>query len=485
MKEEIVTRFAPSPTGYIHLGNVRSAIYPYLIAKQAGGKFILRIEDTDQARFVEGATELIEETLSWLGMKWDEGPEVGGEHGPYFQSERREIYKKWAMKLISAGRAYVDDTPEEEIQKYREECNARKVPFLYRNFRPEKLKFEWVEGKPIRFLSDPKRREWKDEVMGELSAGPEVQDDIILIKKDGLPTYNFAHIVDDAEMGVTHIVRGVEYLSSMPNYLAIYEALGLPRPKFVSLPHVLAPTGNKKLSKRDGAKSVTGYRADGILSEAMLNYLCCLGWNDGTEQEIYTMDELVSRFSVEKIQNSGARFDETKLLWYSGQWIRKIFDERGVDALYLRTEGFWPEEAEGASEEYKKQVLSIIYDRLRVLGDLKTMTGYFFRDPEIKIEMIENNKFVKKMSELERALSLRKTAEILGEIEEWNAENIQAGLNRALEETGRKPAELFSLVRISLSFAEFSPALNLTMEVLGRETSLARIRKVITAISNE
>ena len=204
-----VTRFAPSPTGYIHIGNVRSAIYPYLVARQTGGKMILRIEDTDRERYVEGATELIEDTLKWLGLDWDEGPLVGGPNEPYFQSERKELYLKWAMRLIESGRAYADPTPTEQIEKYRKECAENKQPFLYRNYRPKEVT-EWKPGVPIRFLTMPCEYHWHDEVMGDMHAGPEALDDIILIKKDGYPTYNFAHIVDDAEMGVTHVMRGVE-----------------------------------------------------------------------------------------------------------------------------------------------------------------------------------------------------------------------------------------------------------------------------------
>lgn len=476
-----ITRFAPSPTGYIHIGNVRSAIYPYLVARQTGGKMILRIEDTDRERYVEGATELIEDTLEWLGLDWDEGPIVGGPNTPYFQSERKELYLEWAKRLIASGRAYADPTPSEKINEYREKCNAEKVPFLYRNFRPENPP-EWEPGMPIRFKAEPKEYTWTDVVMGEMHSGPEVLDDIILIKKDGYPTYNFAHIVDDAEMGVTHVMRGVEYLSSTPNYLALYEALGLERPQLVSLPHILAPNGNKKLGKRDGAKSVTEYRDDGILAEAMLNYLACLGWNDGTEQEIYTKDELIEKFSLNRIQNSGARYDEVKLLWMNGQWIRRIFDEQGARALYERTTGFWPEVAENSSEEYRVKVLSIIYDRLKTLSDLKTMTGYFFEDPEIDTAMIKDNKFLKKMSESEIEDLLKKSIAKLTAVENWDAENLQNALNELLAETGKKPAELFSLIRISLSFAPFSPALNLTMEVLGRETSLARLNEVTRSL---
>ena len=476
-----VTRFAPSPTGYIHIGNVRSAIYPYLLAEQTHGKMILRIEDTDRGRFVEGATELIEDTLKWLGLDWDEGPIVGGPHAPYFQSERKPIYHEYALKLIKSGRAYADPTPPEQIDVYRQECAKNKTPFLYRNYRPEETP-EWQPGIPLRFKADPKDRNWHDEIMGDMHAGPEVQDDIILIKKDGYPTYNFAHIVDDAEMGVTHVMRGVEYLSSTPNYLALYEALGLECPKLVSLPHILAPQGNKKLGKRDGAKSVTEYRDDGVLPEAMLNYLACLGWNDGTEKEIYTKEELIKAFSLDRIQTSGARYDETKLLWLNGQWLRRIFDENGADALFSRTEGFWPESAASATDEYKLKVLSIIYDRLKTLSDLRTMTNYFFEDPTIDLDMLIKNKFLKKLSESELESLLKQTNAELSTLKTWDADSLQNALNQLLSQTGKKPAELFSLIRIAVSFAPFSPALNLTLETLGREVSLARLNAVAEAI---
>ena len=478
---ETITRFAPSPTGYIHIGNVRSAIYPYLLARQQNGKMILRIEDTDRARYVEGATELIEDTLKWLGLDWDEGPIVGGPHQPYFQSERMDVYHAWAQKLINSGRAYADPTSPEQIEAYRHECTKQKKPFLYRNFRPDHTP-EWKPGIPLRFKTDPKEYQWHDEVMGDMHAGPEVLDDIILIKKDGYPTYNFAHIVDDAEMGVTYVMRGVEYLSSTPNYLALYEALGLIRPKLVSLPHILAPQGNKKLGKRDGAKSVTEYRDDGVLAEAMLNYLACLGWNDGTEQEIYTKEELIERFSLDRIQNSGARYDETKLLWLNGQWIRRIFDEQGAEALYARTKGFWPETAKKHDDEYKIQVLSIIYDRLKTLSDLRDMTEYFFADPRIDLEMITRNKFLKKLSESELETLLKQAIAKLSMLKSWDANTLQESLNELLVITDKKPAELFSLIRLAISYAPFSPALNLTMEVLGRETTLARLNATARSI---
>lgn len=520
---QAITRFAPSPTGYIHIGNVRSAIYPWLLARQTGGKFILRIEDTDRERYVADATERILDTLRWLGLEWNEGPltadgnQQQGDHGPYFQSERREIYHEWARKLIAAGRAYADPTPPEQINAYREADRAAGRAFLYRHHRPENLRLEWQPGTPLRFLADPQPRHWHDAVMGDLSAGPEVQDDIILIKADGLPTYNFAHIVDDALMGVTHVIRGNEYLSSMPNYLAIYEALGLELPIFVSLPHILAPTGNKKLSKRDGAKSVTDYRTDGILPEAMLNFLTCLGWNDGSEQEIYTREELIAKFSLDHIQNSGARFDEAKLLWLNGQWLRRLATENlqklgshpdaetlarlarnqipgsdlatpaGIDALYVRTADFWPTTAISEPDAYKKQVLTIIYDRLKTLSDLRTMTTYFFADPEINLELLTGNKFLKNFSEAELAQLLNQAYAALAALppSDWQAAPLQAALDQLLTASGRKPAELFSLIRLALSFAPFSPALNLTLAVLGRERSLARLKATASALTND
>ena len=489
--KKTITRFAPSPTGYIHIGNVRSAIYPYLIARQNHGTFILRIEDTDQARYVEGATELIEDTLNWLGLEWDEGPIVGGPNAPYFQTERKAHYLEWAKKLILAGRAYVDPTPSDQIDQYRAADQANKVPYLYRNHRPATATKTPAEnlamlglGHPIRFKTIPKDYQWHDEVMGDLKTGPEVCDDIILIKKDGLPTYNFAHIIDDTEMGVTHIARGVEYLSSMPNYLALYEALNIDRPLFLSLPHILAPTGNKKLGKRDGAKSVTEYRDDGILPEAMLNYLACLGWNDGTEQEIYDKNELISAFSIDRIQNSGARFDEVKIYWYNGQWIRKIATEQGIKTLYARTADFWPTSASSEPDEYKIQVLSIIYDRLKTLSDLKTMTDYFFVDPTINLDLIKDNKFLKKLSESELISLLTLTIERLNDVSDWSEQNLQNELNELLQKSGKKPAEFFSLIRLAISFAPFSPALHQTLSVLGQNRVLARLNAVRTALTN-
>ena len=474
----IRTRFAPSPTGYIHVGNVRAALFPWLLARQQHGDFILRIEDTDQARFVEGATDLILDTLEWLGLDWSEGPRKGGDYGPYFQTERRELYKEWAQKLIDKGLAYADPYTPEEVQGFREEARALKKPFLYRNHRPENPP-AWDGTQPLRFkVETPKRYVWNDPVMGELSAGEEVLDDFILVKSDGLPTYNFAHIVDDYLMGVTHVIRGLEYISSIPRYLSLYEALGLEPPVLACLPHIMAPDGKKKLGKRDGAKSVTDYRTDGILPEAMLNFLASMGWNDGTEQEIFSRDELIEKFSLERVQRSGARFDEQRLLWMNGQWIRRL----SLNDLYERIEKYWPVSAKDADISYKKQVLGLVQDRLKTLAELPMMSSYFFVEPAVDMELITGNKQLKKLTSSEQRDLLAAAQEELTGVAEWNAENIQAALNRLLEITGKKPGIVFSLIRIATTWAPFSPQLNDTLALLGKDTTDARLALAIEAI---
>lgn len=294
------TRFAPSPTGLLHVGGIRTALFAWLVARQkTDGRFILRLEDTDQAREVAGADQHIMDCLHALGLNYDEGPDVGGNLGPYRQSERLGIYKKWAEKLVESGRAYADPYSPEEVQKFRETAQAEKRPFLYRNHRPENPPV-WDGSMPLRFKSEPKAYTWRDEVMGELSTPADVVDDFILMKSDGFPTYNFAHIVDDAEMQVSHVIRGQEFLASVPNYLNLYEALGLTPPIMATMPHIMNEQGNKKLSKRDGAKDVLDYTREGYLPEALVSFIATLGWNDGTEQEVFTTEELIEKFSDRK-----------------------------------------------------------------------------------------------------------------------------------------------------------------------------------------
>lgn len=472
---DIRTRFAPSPTGFLHVGGVRTALFAWLVARAGGGQFILRIEDTDQAREVEGSADHLITSLKALGITYDEGPDVGGPYAPYLQSQRLDTYKSWAQKLIDSGRAYADPYTPDEIQAFRDQARANKKAFLYRDHRPENPLF-WDGTTALRFKSEPKSYKWNDEVMGELHSGPEVIDDIILIKSDGYPTYNFAHIIDDAEMKISHVIRGQEFLSSQPNYLNIYEALGLAFPIFATMPHILGESGNKKLGKRDGAKDVLDYLRDGYLPETMINFIASLGWNDGTEQEIFTRDELIEKFSLSRVQKSGARFDEQRLLWMNGQHIRSLT----LDDLYSRVSDFWPESAKDASQDSKKQILALVQDRLKTLADLPTITDYFFAEPAPDWTMITSNKQLSKLSK-DEIKSLLSTAKDTLEKCDFDADSIQDTLNKLLETTGQKPGTLFSLIRLAISWAPFSPVLNETLSVIGKETTLVRIAKALNS----
>ena len=469
------TRFAPSPTGFLHVGGVRTALFAWLLARQAGGQFILRLEDTDQKREVEGSAEHLMTSLRALGMAYDEGPDVDGPYGPYRQSDRLAIYKEWAQKLIENGRAYADPYTAEEIQAFRDNAKAEKKAFLYRHHRPENPP-AWDGTTPLRFKSDPKAYNWHDEVMGDLHTGPEVIDDFILIKSDGFPTYNFAHIVDDAEMQISHIIRGQEFISSQPNYLNLYEALAITPPIFATMPHIMAESGNKKLGKRDGAKDVLDYLKDGYTPEALVNFIASMGWNDGTEQEIFSRDELIEKFSLDRVQRSGARFDEQRLLWLNGQWIRRL----SLDDLTERVVDFWPVGALNATPEYKIQILALVQDRLKTLADLPLLSSYFFEEPTPDWTMVDDNKQLKKLERSELVAMLQQTITVL-ESSEFDTVSIQDSLNSLLEITGQKPGILFSMIRLAVSWAPFSPALNDTLATLGRQTSISRLQRAVEA----
>ena len=472
----IRTRFAPSPTGFMHVGGIRTALFAWFVARQAGGTFILRLEDTDQKREVEGSARHIIVALNSLGINHDEGPDIGGPYAPYKQSERLSIYKEWAQKLIDSGRAYADPYTPAELDAFRETAKANKKAFLYRDHRPENPPV-WDGTTPLRLLSEPKAYRWHDEVLGDLSTGPEVIDDIILMKSDGFPTYNFAHIVDDAEMKISHIIRGQEFIASQPNYLNIYEALGLDFPIFATMPHIMAESGNKKLGKRDGAKDVLDYLTDGYLPETMINFIASLGWNDGTEQEIFTVPELIEKFSLARVQKSGARFDEKRLEWMNGQHIRLLT----LDDLYERVTDFWPASAANADETFKRQILALVQDRLKTLKDLAVLTEYFFAEPTADWSMIDSNKQLAKFPKEELKSLLLASADALS-ASDFTPEAVQETLNQLLVTTGQKPGILFSLIRTVVSWAPFSPALDQTLSVLGKETSIKRINDAVHSL---
>jgi glutamyl-tRNA synthetase len=451
-------------------------LFAFLLARQAGGQFILRLEDTDQKREVEGAKEHLIKSLNDLGLNYDEGPDKPGQYGPYVQSQRLDIYKTWANKLIEKSRAYVDPYSPEEVQAFREDAKNNKQPFLYRNHRPDQ-QLDWDGSKPLRFKSDPKNYSWKDAVMGDLSSGPEVIDDFVLMKSDGFPTYNFAHIVDDHEMKISHVLRGQEFLSSVPNYLNLYEALEIEMPILATMPHILAESGQKKLSKRDGAKDVLEYIAEGYLPDALISFIASLGWNDGTTQEIFTRHELIEKFSLDRVQKSGARFDEARLIWINGSLIRQM----QPDDLYKECELYWPEEATTYDRDYKKKVLALIQERLKYFSELADLSRFFFKDLPLNPDLISSNKQLKKLPTPE----LHKLLEVsLNELRESDflLSDLETRLNQLLEKTNQKPAVLFSLIRIATTQSPASPGLAESMAVLGKEVCLRRIEAQLATL---
>ncbi len=470
----IRTRFAPSPTGLLHVGGIRTALFAWLLARQQKGVFILRLEDTDKAREVKGADQHIMDSLHALGLDYDEGPDKGGKYGPYRQSQRLDSYKKWAQKLVDSGRAYADPYSQQEVQTFREQAQRDKQAFLYRNHRPATPP-KWDGTQPLRFKSNPKAYQWHDEVMGDLSTGPEVVDDFIIVKSDGFPTYNFAHIIDDLEMQVSHVIRGQEFLGSMPNYLNLYEALNIEPPIFATMPHILGPDGKKKLSKRDGAKDVLDYIREGYLPEALDNFIATLGWNDGTKQEVFTVQELIDKFSLARVGRSGAKFDEQRLLWLNGAHIRTM----QLDNLLNKVAAYWPDSAKQAEPAYRKQVLGLVQERLKIFSELPDLSSFFFEEPSkqaVKALLFDDtNKQLRKLTGDEKGAMLE-AAIITLEPSDFSLNDLEKRLNALLEQLATKPGILFSLIRIASTGAPASPGLFDTLQVLGKEVTLTRLR---------
>ncbi|HWB34287.1 MAG TPA: glutamate--tRNA ligase, partial [Candidatus Paceibacterota bacterium] len=462
----VVTRFAPSPTGFLHVGGVRTALFAWLYARKHHGTFILRIEDTDKEREVAGSIEHIQESLTWLGLTWDQGP--------IKQSERLDTYRAWAQKLIDKGLAYPDPYTESEVEQFRQEAEAQKKPFLYRDHRPATTG-AWDGTKPLRFkVPEIKRYTWQDIVRGELTAGEEALDDFILIKSDGYPTYNFAHIVDDIEMGVTHVMRGEEFIASTPKFLALYEALGETPPHFATMPVILGPDGHKKLSKRDGAKDILDYRKEGYLPEAMVNFLALLGWHPEGEQEVFSVDELIKAFEIERVQKGGAKFDEAKLLWLNHEHIKRLSDEQfaklfetviGKQGLISPTE-----------LRIFSQIHSVLKERTRTLleplelikaGEFDFMGDTISYDKELLLQGA-------KAEAGDVAIYLARVAEILEHLDEpFTAESVKEAIFPYATEVGR--AGVLWPMRIALSGKEKSPDPFTLAGLLGRDKTLARL----------
>ena len=470
-EKKVVTRFAPSPTGFMHVGNLRSALYAWLFARKNNGTLILRIEDTDKEREVVGSTEHILKVLKWVGINWDEGPEIGGSHAPYVQSERLDLYKKYAQILIDKGLAYADPYTTEEVEEFRKKAETEKRAFLYREHRPENPPV-WDGTKPLRFKTpEIKSYHWHDEVFGDLSAGPEALDDFILIKSDGYPTYNFCHIVDDIEMGITHVIRGQEYISSVPKFLSLYEALGIVPPYNVCLPHIMGKDGKKKLGKRDGAKDCFEYKEEGYLPEAMINFLALLGWHPSDDQEIFTTKELIEVFNIERIQKSGAMWDDAKLDWVNKEHIKKLsaLDLKNYIFEYL------------PKEMHNEKLIPIITERISKFGDIKNMVSageldFFFKVPEYnKEKLIYKNTGAEKISQ-----NLTQAINELGKLNEkdFTKEKIKETLMKVVD-TLENRGELLHPIRFALSGLDKSPDPFIIGEILGKNETISRLQKGI------
>lgn len=472
------TRFAPSPTGFMHVGGVRTALFAWLYARKMGGEFLLRIEDTDKEREVEGAIGHIMESLRWLGIEWNEGPDNDGPYGPYIQSARLPLYQDYARRLLESGFAYPDPYTEEEIDELRKKAEAESRPFLYREHRPETMQ-EWDGESTLRFkVPRVVRYTWQDAVLGELSAGEEALDDFVLIKNDGYPTYNFAHVIDDIEMRITHVMRGNEFVSSTPKFLSLYEALDMPPPIFVTLPPILGDAGTKKLSKRDGAKDILDYRAEGYLPHAMVNFLSLLGWHPEEGSEVLSLEEITAQFDIQDIGKSGARFDEDKLLHINREWMRTLSDDEYIKEL-----------GETSGERGTIQALvPLLKERATTFGEARTMLttefSFFFTTPTLEKESL----IAKDPSQdpVATAGHLRALLTLIESLpESISVETVKAHLmpyaDSIPKELGGRGAVLWPL-RYALSGMERSPDPFTLIHILPREEVISRIEEAFAIL---
>lgn len=471
------TRFAPSPTGYMHIGNLRTALYEYLIAKAAGGEFLLRIEDTDQKRYVEGATDIIYNTLKTVGMDWDEGPDIGGSYGPYVQSERKPIYAEYAHKLVELGGAhYCFCSKNEADEEKNEELNIKfKDPCKLLSLEEAKKRIAAGEPYVIRQTINKKgKSKYHDEVYGDIEIDYDELDEGVLLKSDGFPTYNFANVVDDHLMNITHVVRGNEYISSTPKYNLIYEDFGWEHPHYVHVPPVMKDAQHK-LSKRNGDASFQDLVAKGYLPEAIINYIALLGWNPGNDEEIFSLDELKKIFSVERLNKSPAIFDITKLTWMNGCYIRALSPEK----FHQLAMPYYEEMPANVNLEALSRTLQ---PRVETLKDIETQTDFVKELPDYAIELYTNKK-MKTDADVAKK-SLAEVRKVLANQAEWTNEALFESLKALAEQMGVKNGQVLYPARIAVSGKETTPggATEIAV-VLGREETLRRIDYALTKLA--
>ena len=485
MASKVRVRFAPSPTGYLHIGGARTALFNYLFARRHGGTFLLRIEDTDQDRNVENALGGILEGMKWLGLRWDEGPEVGGPHGPYFQSERQATYAAKAKALLAEGKAYRCFCDPEALKKRREEALGRGEPPKYDRtcFRLSKADSEARAAKEpyaIRFLMPEGETSWEDEVRGTVTFQNATLDDLVILRTDGHPTYNFAAVVDDAAMEITHVLRGDDHISNTPRQIQMYRALGLTPPGFGHLPMILGPDGTR-LSKRHGAVSVTAFRDDGILPEAMVNFLALLGWAFDGEREMFTMEELGQVFSLERVSKNPAIFNYEKLDWMNGEYFRGLPLAKRADlvAEHLRTTG---ELAEALRDRaFLERAIEAVGDRLKRASQFAQYASYLY------VETVEPEAapWAELIAKPFAAARMKKLADELSRVEPWEHDPIEKATRGVAASEAVKAGEVIMPARIALTGKKVSPGIFDVMLLLGKDRTVQRLRHAADRLEAE
>jgi len=476
MFDEVRTRYAPSPTGYMHIGNLRTALYEYLIAKKYKGKFILRIEDTDQERYVEGAVDVIYKSLKLAGLQHDEGPDIGGDYGPYVQSQRKDIYMKYAKQLVEMGSAYYCFCSKERLAKLKEEQEAKGLTNKYDRFclnlSKQEIEKKLKENCPFvirQKMPDTGFTTFTDMVYGEITVENSQLDDQILIKSDGMPTYNFANVIDDHLMRITHVVRGNEYLSSTPKYNLLYKAFGWEIPTYVHLPLILRPTG-EKLSKRAGDPSFEDLISMGYLPEAVVNYVALLGWSPGTNQEIFSLEELVEAFDIEGINKAPAVFDINKLSWMNGEYIRKL----PLEEFHKLAVPYYKSSIQNENVDLYK-ISKILQVRTEVLTSIPEKVQFFNSLPEYDISLYIHKKM---KTDLDISYtSLKAALEVLENLDNWNEQTLHDTLIGLANKLGIKNSQLLWPVRIAISGLEVTPGGAIEIaDILGKEETIKRIK---------
>lgn len=470
---KVRTRFAPSPTGYMHIGNLRTAIFEYLLARKYNGDFILRIEDTDQARKVDGAIEFIYKTLELCGFKIDEGPMNEGDCGPYIQSERKEIYKKYAEELVEKGKAYYCFCTEEELAERRKIAESRNKPFMYdgrcSKLSKEKIEENLAKGMPYVIRQKmPKIGETlvEDVIYGKIKIDNSILEDQILLKSDGFPTYNFANVVDDHLMGITHVIRGKEYLDQTAKYNLLYEDFGWEKPTYIHVAMVLGSDGTK-LSKRNGDASFMDLYNQGFLPDAIVNYLVLLGWSPSINEEVFSMDELIKNFDETRISKSSSQYDEKKLEWFNHQYIKKMDDDKYLNWV----KNYFTRDTSSKSEEWVDKLLLIYKDHLNYGKEIDEVTSNFFVDKididKEELEFLESDEIIPKV--------IGTFKEEVMNIDEWNVDSINLAINNVKEKTGAKGKLLYMPIRIKASGFMHGPELADTIYLIGKDTVLGRL----------